>query len=179
MINSVLKQSVALVLLSVLLFVVTTTVSARGVYQTSEAFLNEVFTQQVPQSDVVWLKGEVRDQIKQILGHAYSGLRIRYWQQDKRSAWILEEIGKEEPITFGIVINDARVEQVKVLAYRESRGWEVRHPAFTQQFSDAKLENNELDRNIDGITGATLSVRAMTAVVTLALYLDEFISTQS
>lgn len=179
MINSVLKQSVALFMLSVLLFVTTTTVSARGVYQTSEQFLNEVFKQQMPQSEVVWLKGEVRDQIKQILGHAYSGLRIRYWQQDKRSAWILEEIGKEEPITFGIVINDARVEQVKVLAYRESRGWEVRHPAFTQQFSDAKLENNELDRNIDGITGATLSVRAMTAVVTLALYLDEFITTQS
>jgi Na+-translocating ferredoxin:NAD+ oxidoreductase RnfG subunit len=179
MINSVLKQSVVSVLLSVLLFVITTTVHARGVYQTSEDFLNEVFSEQVPQSDVVWLKGEVRDQIKQILGHAYSGLRIRYWQQQQRSVWILEEIGKEEPITFGIVINDRRVEQVKVLAYRESRGWEVRHPAFTQQFSDAKLENDKLDRNIDGITGATLSVRAMTAVVTLALYLDEFISTQS
>jgi Na+-translocating ferredoxin:NAD+ oxidoreductase RnfG subunit len=53
----------------------------------------------------------------------------------------------------------------------------VRHPAFTQQFSDAKLENNKLDRHIDGITGATLSVRAMTAVVTLALYLDDFVST--
>jgi len=179
MINSVLKQSIAVLLLAVLLFVVTTTVSARGVYQTSEEFLNDVFKQAVPQSDVVWLKGEVRDKIKQILGHNYSGLRIRYWQQDNRSAWILEEIGKEEPITFGIVVNQARVEQVKVLAYRESRGWEVRHPAFTQQFSDAKLENNELDRNIDGITGATLSVRAMTAVVTLALYLDEFITTQS
>lgn len=179
MINSVLKQSVAVIVLSVLLFVVTTTVQARGVYQTSEAFLNDVFKQQIPQSDVVWLKGDVREKIKQILGHTYSGLRIRYWQRDNRSAWILEEIGKEEPITFGLVINNARVERVKVLAYRESRGWEVRHPAFTQQFSDAKLENGELDRNIDGITGATLSVRAMTAVVTLALYLDEFISTQS
>lgn len=179
MMNSMTRQALLTTLLLFVLFIITTTVSARGVYQTNDEFLNEVFSQQVPKSDVVWLKGEVREQVKSILGHHYAGLRIRYWMQNDRSAWILEEIGKEEPITFGIVINNNKVEQVKVLAYRESRGWEVKHPAFTQQFSKAQLKNNELDRNIDGITGATLSVRAMTAVVTLALYLDEFVSTQS
>lgn len=166
-------------ILIVLLFVIATTVHARGIYQTNEAFLNEVFAESLPKSDVVWLKGEVRDKTKAILGHPYAGLRIRYWMKNDRSAWILEEIGKEEPITFGIVINGDRVEQVKVLAYRESRGWEVKHPAFTQQFNGAKLKHEALDRNIDGITGATLSVRAMTAVVTLALYLDGYIGTQS
>lgn len=175
--NGTIKQSLVSMLVAVVLFVIATTVSARGVYQTNDEFLNEVFSQQIPESDVVWLKGEVRDRVKDILGHSYTGLRIRYWMKEGRSAWILEEIGKEEPITFGIVINGDRVEKVKVLAYRESRGWEVRHPAFTRQFSEAKLKNNELDRNIDGITGATLSVRAMTAVVTLALYLDDFVST--
>lgn len=179
MMNSMTKQSLSTALIAVVLFVITTAASARGVYQTNDEFLNEVFSQQVPKSDVVWLKGEVREQVKAIMGHHYAGLRIRYWMKNERSAWILEEIGKEEPITFGVVVNGDKVERVKVLAYRESRGWEVKHPAFTQQFSDAKLENNELDRNIDGITGATLSVRAMTAVVTLALYLDEFVSTQS
>ncbi len=177
--NSAMKHSLAMMLVALALFVIATSVSARGVYQTNEAFLDEVFSQQVPKSDVVWLKGEVKEQIKNILGHNYAGLRIRYWMENDRSAWILEEIGKEEPITFGIVINKDKVEKVKVLAYRESRGWEVKHPAFTQQFNNAQLENNELDRHIDGITGATLSVRAMTAVVTLALYLDDFVSTQS
>jgi len=177
MINNIKRQSLVSLLVAVLLFVITATVSARGVYQTNDDFLNEVFDQQVPKSDVVWMKGEVRDRVAEILGHNYSGLRIRYWMKDDRSAWILEEIGKEEPITFGIVVKGDKVEQVKVLVYRESRGWEVRHPAFTQQFSEAKLENNKLDRHIDGITGATLSVRAMTAVVTLALYLDDFVST--
>lgn len=177
--NSMLKQSLVSTLVAVVLFIVTTAVSARGVYQTSDEFLNEVFSQQVPTSDVVWLKGDVRQKVSEILGHNYAGLRIRYWMKNDRSVWILEEVGKEEPITFGVVINHNKVEKVKVLAYRESRGWEVRHPAFTQQFNDAKLKNNELDRNIDGITGATLSVRAMTSVVTLALYLDEFVSSQS
>ena len=160
---------------SIVMLVTSTTVSARGVYQTNEAFLKEVFNQELPKSDVVWMKGNVREQVAAILGHAYAGLRIRYWSQDNRSAWILEEIGKEEPITFGVVITNQRVELVKVLAYRESRGWEVRHPAFTQQFSDASLDESGLDRQIDGITGATLSVRAMTSVVTLALYLDKVI----
>lgn len=179
MMNNTNKRSLAAMLMTVVLFVITTTVDARGVYQTNDEFLKEVFSHTVPKSDVIWLKGDVREQVKKILGHHYAGLRIRYWRQNDRSAWILEEIGKEEPITFGIVVNGNKVEQVKVLAYRESRGWEVKHPAFTQQFSDAQLKNNELDRHIDGITGATLSVRAMTAVVTLALYLDDFVSTQS
>nr|WP_320165589.1 FMN-binding protein [uncultured Methylophaga sp.] len=159
-------------LYSFLLLTFSTPSLARGVYQTNEDFLIEMFDGQMPESDVVWMKGAVRQEVADILGHPYAGLRIRYWQEQQRTAWILEEIGKEEPITFGIVINNNRVEQVKVLAYRESRGGEVKYPAFTQQFQNARLRNNKLDKNIDGITGATLSVRAMTNVVRLALYLD-------
>ena len=84
---------------------------------------------------------------------------------------MLEEIGKTEPITFGVVIADNKVVMVKVLAFRESRGDEIRHPAFTRQFKHAKLDDDQLDRHINSISGATLSVRAMTKVVRLALYL--------
>jgi hypothetical protein len=174
--NSIFRQSLVSVLVACLLFMIATAALARGVYQSNADFIDEVFDNKPPESDVIWLKGDVRKGVKQILGHGYSGLRIRYWQKQQRSAWILEEIGKEEPITFGIVINHARVEQVKVLAYRESRGGEVKYPAFTQQFNQARLSEGELDRHIDGISGATLSVRAMTAVVTLALYLDELVN---
>ena len=165
-----------LALLCLILLLTTTTSHARGIYQTNDAFLAEVFNGTVPQSDVVWMKGNVRQTVADILGHPYAGLRIRYWREGQRSAWILEEIGKEEPITFGVVINGDRVEQVKVLAYRESRGGEVKYPAFTQQFQNVGLVDNRLDKHIDGITGATLSVRAMTNVVRLALYLDSSIS---
>lgn len=149
-------------------------VSARGVYQTDQDFLNEVFDNNVPKSQVVWLKGEVRQSISDILGHDYNGLRIRYWRDKAQSVWILEEIGKEQPITFGVVIAQEKVKSVKVLAFRESRGDEIRHPAFTQQFAQAALTEKKLDRDIDGISGATLSVRAMTSVVRMALYLDKF-----
>jgi hypothetical protein len=146
---------------------------ARGVYQEPEEFLSDVFAGAPPEPDVIWLTGERKTVITELLGHKYSALRVRYWRRDRRSAWILEEIGKEQPITVGIVVDDGRLERIKVLIFRETRGWEIRHPFFTDQFTDARLdEHHELDREIDGISGATLSVRAMQKLAVLALYLD-------
>ena len=72
---------------------------------------------------------------------------------------------------------DDRVERVKVLVYRESRGWEVRHDFFTTQFTGATLQANErLDRPIDGISGATLSVRAVTRLTEIALLLHRHVT---
>lgn len=175
-VNRVMLGKYSFKLFTVALLMIAFSVSARGIYQTNEDFLAEAFNQDVPKSQVVWLKGDLKKNITEILGHKYAGLRIRYWHKEGRKAWILEEIGKVEPITFGIITAEDKVEKVKVLAFRESRGGEIRYPAFTQQFNDAQLMEKKLDRHIDGISGATLSVRAMTAVVTLALYLDKFIS---
>ena len=75
------------------------------------------------------------------------------------------------PITIGVVVAEGKIEQVKILAYRESRGGEVRYPAYTRQYLGASLTNkNNLDQSIDGITGATLSVWAVNKVAALALY---------
>ena len=151
---------------------------ARGVYQSADDFLVEVFNKKVPDPAVVWLTGNKKQRTQEILGHPYTSLRIRYWLQNNRSAWILEEIGKDLPITVGLVVENQRLETIKVLTFRESRGWEIRHGFFTDQFKDAALTNKiELDRNIDGISGATLSVRAMKKLATLALYLDSTIKT--
>ncbi|WP_297527638.1 FMN-binding protein [Thiohalobacter sp.] len=147
--------------------------AARGVYQTPEAFLDEVFAGQVPEARVLWLRGEIRAGVKRILGHRYPSLRIRYWQRGPRTAWILEEIGKEQPITTGVVVENGRIERIRVLVFRESRGYEVRHEFFTRQFDQAGLdEEGRLDRHIDNISGATLSVRAMKKLARLALFLD-------
>lgn len=160
------------------LAVITTAAIARGNYQSAEDFLLEVFHKQLPEPAVVWLTGDRKTRVKEILGHPYPSLRIRYWQQDNRSAWILDEIGKDLPITVGVVINNQHLETIKVLTFRESRGWEVRHSFFTDQFKGATLtDETRLDRHIDGISGATLSVRAMQKLATLALYLDSTVKT--
>ena len=161
-------------LTSLLLLFLSGPLWASGIYQSSEDFLAEVFDGNPPDPGVVWLRDDVRDDSTAIMGHPYPGLRIRYWSRDRRSAWILEEIGKEKPITVGLVVNDKGLERVKVLAFRESRGWEVRHPFFTDQFTGAGLAaDRQLDRDIDGISGATLSVRALEKLARLALYLHD------
>ena len=128
---------------------------------------------------MIWPDSGLKAQIRDILGHEYTGLRIRYWKQDDRTAWILDEIGKEKPITTGIVVNQGRIERVRVLVFRESRGWEVRHAFFTDQFDNAALKTgSELDRTIDNISGATLSVRAVTRLARVALLLDQAVNTE-
>jgi hypothetical protein len=148
--------------------------SARGTYQAPAEFIAESFSGKAPEPKVFWLKDDVKKQIEEILAHKYKGRRIRYWQKDKRSAWILEEIGKKKAITTGIVINSNRIEKIKVLIFRESRGWEVRYPFFTKQYIDSALnKENKLDKTIDGISGATLSVRALTKLARIALLLNK------
>ncbi len=162
-------------LLSFLIFITCIgNTAARGVYQTRADFLSQAFTGNVPKSGLIWLTGKIRKAATQILQHQPSRLRVRYWARGMRSAWVLEEIGKAQPITLGIVINKGRIERLRVLAFRESRGDEVRHNFFTRQFSQAALKPNlQLSTRIDGISGATLSVRALQKLARLALYLDQ------
>ena len=123
---------------------------------------------------MLWITKRLKPAIHDILGRDLGVLRLRYWGLNGRTVWILEEIGKEEPITTGIVVNRGAIEQVKVLIFRESRGWEIRYPVFTDQFKHARLDDEKrLDRNVDGITGATLSVRAVNKLARLALYLHQ------
>lgn len=147
---------------------------AQGTYQPPEDFLKETFSGKVPEPRVLWITKDLRAEVNQIMGHEPGALRIRYWSQDGRTAWVLDEVGKEQPITTGIVVHDNRIEKIKVLVFRESRGWEVRYPFFTDQFRGATLKTDrQLDKSIDGITGATLSVRALTKLARLALFLTQ------
>lgn len=141
------------------------------VFQSPADFLSEYLPGCRQQA--VWLSSEVKEQIERLVERPYRGARVRYCQNGTRTAWILDEIGKTEPITSGIVVSEGRVERVRVLIFRESRGSEVHRSAFTRQYENATLgEDNTLDRDIDGITGATLSVWALNRQVKLALLLD-------
>jgi len=150
------------------------TAIARGTYQQPTAFLNEVFSNNVPKAKKMWITGKTREVAAKILQHKPDRLRVNYWQKGSRSVWILDEIGKEQPITVGFVIRDGKIERVKVLVFRESRGDEIRHPFFIKQYIKAALtEQYQLDQSVDGISGATLSVRALTKLARLALYLSQ------
>lgn len=146
---------------------------ARGTYQEPEGFVSESFAGKPPAVKVLWITDAMQPEIARILGHPLGQRRVRYWRAGERSVWILDEIGKEEPITAGYIVNQGRIERIRILIYRESRGDEVRYPRFTEQFKGAGLKDEyKLDRSIDSISGATLSVDALTRSARLALYLD-------
>lgn len=175
------KKSLSITLLLILCSATSNNILAGGVYQKPDVFINQVFNNTPPKVQVLWLSKNLKAQISEILSHNYKGLRIRYWQQtgktDRQSVWVLDEIGKEKPITTGIVVKNGKIELVKILVFRESRGWEVRHAFFTDQFKQAKLkENKQLSTNIDNISGATLSVRAIKKLAKIALLLDKHIN---
>lgn len=154
-------------------------VSAKGVYLEPVAFINNVFSGQPPAPRKLTIKGELAQDIKNILEHRYKKIRLSYWQHQQRTVWILEEIGKERPITAGFVVENNKIQDFKVLVFRESRGWEIRNEFFTRQFSGAYLKTNQrLDRHIDNITGATMSVNAMKKLSRMALYLHNHVTTQ-
>jgi uncharacterized protein with FMN-binding domain len=77
----------------------------------------------------------------------------------------------------GVIIDNHHIVQLQVLAFRESRGWEVKHSFFTDQFITSTLSTEQtLSQSIDGISGATLSVNALTKIAQLALFFDQTIS---
>lgn len=142
-------------------------------YQSKEDFLLEAFSGTPPKPQILWLKKDLKKAAAQILQHKPGFLRIRYWKNIKQSVWIINEIGKTKPITVAIIIKNKKITRLKVLAFRESRGWEVKHAFFTDQFKQNSLTPNlSLSKPIDGISGATLSVRALTKTAQLALFFD-------
>ena len=171
-------------LLSLFLLPFAQTQAAQSVYQSPADFVTQALGAQGKGQDqakakVFWFSAEQRLAIEEILAHDFRPLRTRYWQQGDDTVWILEEIGKEAPITVGIQVRHGQIYRTKVLIYRESRGDEVRHDFFTDQFKSATLtKDKQLDKHIDGITGATLSVRALTKLARIALYLDRQLSLQ-
>ena len=157
------------------LIIISGSCHAKGTYQPPNEFVNEAFAQQ-PEAQVIWIKGALREQIEKILQHRYKAKRIRYWQHDKRSVWVLDEVGKKKPITVGFIIDENKISRLKVLVFRETRGWEVRYPFFTKQFNHLTLNSdNNLSTSIDGISGATLSVRALKKLARIALLLNKSI----
>lgn len=151
------------------------TLKAEDVYQSPESFIAETFNGNPPAAKTLHVPSHFTENIHKIMEHSYQLSSVNYWEKEGRTAWILEEIGKVKPITTGYVIAaDNTIERMKVLVYRESHGWEVKHTFFTEQFDGLALkENLKLDGYVDNISGATMSVDALRNLGKLALFLHK------
>ena len=149
----------------------------QGVYATLNEVLEQAFPNTTAQQETLWLTNEVKERFEEQLGFEVFGLRQRYWQGDGKTLWILDEIGKEYPITFAFVVENNAINSAIVMEYRESRGGEIRHDFFRQQYNGVRLSESKLNQSIDSITGATMSVDAMSKMAKQALWLHREVNT--
>lgn len=120
----------------------------------------------------MWFDARRRAEATALLGHAPVGARARVHRAGNRSVVVLDEVAHTRPITAGFVIEAGRLVEVRVLVYRESYGGAVRQPSWLAGFAGRGLgADGTLDGAIDGISGATLSVGAMTRMARFALWL--------
>jgi transcriptional regulator of nitric oxide reductase len=80
-------------------------------------------------------------------------------------------IGKDQPITFLVAIDpEGRLKDVDILVYREPYGGEVAYDAWRRQFrGKTAADSLRVGREIRSISGATISVHAVTRGVTRIL----------
>ncbi len=93
-------------------------------------------------------------------------------------ALIDDEPGQHELITFGVRLSPTgTVERQEILVYREPRGDEVRADRFRRQFVGKSARDAiAVNVDVDAISGATISSRAMaTGVRRAVLLLDELL----
>ncbi|MDO9693363.1 MAG: FMN-binding protein [Candidatus Latescibacteria bacterium] len=149
------------------------------VYQTLDEALGEVFAG----ADSTWTESWTPDDDARAALAAQFGApqppgevvfhRARRDGRDLGWAVTTDEIGLHEPITMLVSVTAGReVGPVRVLVFRESRGGEVRRKRFLAQFlGKTRADPLRLTRDIDAVTGATYSSRAVTAGVKRVLAL--------
>jgi Na+-translocating ferredoxin:NAD+ oxidoreductase RnfG subunit len=110
------------------------------------------------QADTLTLDGEVV-------------LRVRRGDSLLGFAVVRNVIGKDQPITFLTAVDPSGAcRDVDVLVYREPYGGEVAYEAWRKQFrGKTGASPLEVDRDIRSISGATISVHAVTEGVRRAL----------
>lgn len=92
-------------------------------------------------------------------------------------ALVQNTIGKHKPMTYMVgVDNKGLVSDIELLIFREARGSEVRQKRFNAQYEGKSvLDPVRINKDIINISGATMSVRSMSAGIKRALVLvDEF-----
>lgn len=84
-----------------------------------------------------------------------------------------DEKGQHMPITFGFLLGaDGRLKDAQVMTYREPYGHEIRDRRFLDQLVGKRMTDTlKPGIDIDGVTGATISVKSTTIAARRALAL--------
>lgn len=126
--------------------------------------------------EVLTLTPQQKAQIEDIIGWKFPETSFECFigeTNGKVDGWaiIQNTIGKHKPMTYMVGVDtEGKATNVEVLVYRESRGSEVRTKRFNYQYQGKDVfDPIRINRDIINISGATMSVRSMSAGVKRAL----------
>lgn len=127
---------------------------------------------------VVRVDSATRVALYEQTGHVEIDSLVRFGYAVDRDGRVLAayraalEVGKYLPFEFLVALDSSlRVKEIVVLTYRESRGGEVRRERFVRQYRGKDASDHvSLNRDIIGISGATLSAQAVNRGVRKTLW---------
>src|SRR5690349_19874416 len=132
--------------------------------------------------DVIRLTPEKKNQIEERIGWKFPEQAFEVYigetgAQVDGYAVVQNTIGKHKPMTYMVGVDgEGSVSNIELLVFRESRGSDVRKKRFNAQYEGKTvLDPVRINKDITNITGATMSVRSMSAGIKRVLVLiDEF-----
>jgi Na+-translocating ferredoxin:NAD+ oxidoreductase RnfG subunit len=82
-------------------------------------------------------------------------------------------LGKVKPITYIVLFKtDYSIAGVEIIKYREQIGGAIQNRDWLEQFREKSIKSNfEIGEGIDGISGATISTKALSKGVKRLIYL--------
>ena len=132
--------------------------------------------------EMLKLSPEKKSQIEELIGWKFPEESFEVYIGETGTkvdgyALIQNTIGKHKPMTYMVGIDSrGQVSDVELLVFRESRGSEIRQKRFNSQYEGKTvLDPVRINKDIINISGATMSVRSMSAGIKRVLVLvDEF-----
>lgn len=95
--------------------------------------------------------------------------KVHLWKISKHDSTIAyavldNVVGKVMPITFLVVFDlSGKIILAEIVKYREAIGGEISNPGWLKQFKGySVIQSRDLDTQVDGISGATISVNSVT-----------------
>lgn len=150
---------------------------AKGIFYTGETSRRDLFPSSTGMvADTLKLDSATAAAAKSLIRQPIGEKEVvfeRILDKEKTIGYIYRgrELGKVEPMDFGVALDTTgKVQRVLLTAYRENIGGEVGSRRFMDQFKGKTAGSAlQLNRDIDGISGASLSSRAITVGVRKAV----------
>jgi hypothetical protein len=132
--------------------------------------------------DVIRLSAEKKNQIEERIGWKFPEEEFEVYIGETGTrvdgyAMVQNTIGKHKPMTYMVGVDaHGSISDIELLVFRESRGSEIRQKRFNSQYEGKTvLDPVRINKDIINISGATMSVRSMSAGIKRVLVLvDEF-----